>query len=141
MLEKTDEIDSKCTKIITALMQTNTLIEDKAVDVESHFDIEVRANRNSLQSDINEIKQMLRPVVQRGEISLMLKDVFKCKICHKIPNDGIAFAQCCGQIVGCTQCLNRWFEDEETCPLCRNDEGINKVIPFRGFDEVLKKII
>lgn len=145
-LETTNKIEAKCRDMATSLMTVNTLIEGKFLDFEIHFDEGVQASQSSIQKDLNDIKSLLsnanvgQDVNGQEGIVQALKTVLTCKICQRISKKEIAFIQCCGQIIGCCECINRWFEEEDTCPLCRNPEGVNKVIPFRGLDEVIEKI-
>ena len=49
------------------------------------------------------------------------------------------FLQCCGQITGCGQYVQTWFEENDICPLWRDANGVEKVIHFQGLGDVLKK--
>ena len=75
-----------------------------------------------------------------GKIIQKLRNLLKCKVCHHVARDGgIAFAQCCGQIVGCGPYVQAWYNENDTCLLYRNAEGAEKTIPFRELDEILPK--
>ena len=64
---------------------------------------------------------------------------FTCSICRDVIKTDIIVGGCCGAIIGCRECTDRWYEDSELCPRCRDIRGDDKRLHLRGFSEVLKK--
>ena len=54
----------------------------------------------------------------------ILRDAFKCQICHSIPaKPPLIITKCCKNILGCETCVNQWYSGPEamtkTCPICQ----------------------
>ena len=45
----------------------------------------------------------------------------ECKICKEIPTGSKVIVSCCGQLIGCRECLVRSLQENLSCPLCRAD--------------------
>lgn len=45
------------------------------------------------------------------------------------------FAKCCGQVVGCQDCVERWLNKHVTCPHCSSVQ--EDFFPLKGFEDVL----
>lgn len=74
----------------------------------------------------------------------LVRDAFKCQMCHSIPNPPLIVSKCCKQLLGCESCVNNWFGGPDamlkTCPLCREPRGRNETMLFRGFDDFVERV-
>ena len=78
----------------------------------------------------------------------VLRDTFKCQICHGVPvKPPVIVTKCCRNILGCQECVNTWYSGPEamtrTCPMCRAERGCNETMMLRrltDFMETIKKI-
>ena len=62
-------------------------------------------------------------------------------ICHSLTSGSVCIGNCCKQVLGCGDCLEQWFINNNSCPHCQADNsnvGTNKVLTT-VFDEVLEK--
>lgn len=72
----------------------------------------------------------------------MMRDSFKCKICHKTPpKPPLIASKCCKVLLGCEGCVNSWYSGADAltkaCPSCRHERGYNETMQIRGLDEFL----
>jgi len=135
LVAKADEILQKCS-------DNNLNMEDKCIDLAAQLDVEFNSSRDLFQREVKEIKEMFTDIKSENEVLMIVKECLTCKICHiNIPKEGeLMFAKCCCQVLGCSNCVARWLEEEDTCPLCRGDDGAQNMVSFHGLDEVLKKL-
>ena len=68
-----------------------------------------------------------------------LSDIFQCKFCTELSKPAIV-SMCCGQVVGCGQCVQHWLSEHDTCILCKADNFLNKQTHMKCFDELLIKL-
>ena len=76
--------------------------------------------------------------VQLGDV---INRIFKCMICHSLTRGPVCIGNCCKQVLGCGDCLEQWFVNNNSCPHCRADNGnvgANKVLTT-AFDDLLEK--
>ncbi|KXJ19376.1 uncharacterized protein LOC110254947 [Exaiptasia diaphana] len=66
---------------------------------------------------------------------------FSCTICREVIKTDIIVGECCGAIIGCRECTNIWYQENEMCPKCRDIRGDVKRLHLRGFSDVLKKAV
>ena len=71
---------------------------------------------STIGTKLDEVVKHLDSVDRRLRILDDLKKGFECCVC-KLTCLKPVVAPCCGRIVGCSRCLDRWKTDE-TCPLC-----------------------
>ena len=54
-------------------------------------------------------------------------------------------AKCCKNIVGCEECVNTWYNEEnamiKTCPLCRAERGYADTMRLNGLDTFVSNIL
>lgn len=88
---------------------------------------------------IDEILQALNNGVADVD-SAVFAESLKCTVCHIAPlNSQPAVATCCGRIVGCSDCIKRWHETKDKCPVCSKDGKANTVrIP--GMASILQQL-
>ena len=60
----------------------------------------------------------------------------KCVICMSIVNNRVV-SPCCGNIVGCQQCVDTWLEGHTTCPHCNLPVEIESRFLLHGFGSVI----
>ena len=75
----------------------------------------------------------------------MLRDTFKCHICHSIPaKPPLIITKCCKNMLGCETCVNQWYSGPDamtkTCPICRAERGCNETMLLRGLTEFLEHV-
>ena len=75
----------------------------------------------------------------------MLRDTFKCYICHSVPaKPPLIITKCCKNLLGCEACVNQWYSGSEaiskTCPICRAERGCNETMLLRGLTEFLENV-
>ena len=53
----------------------------------------------------------------------------------------ILLAKCCKSIIGCEECVNRWYSGPDaltkSCPRCRSERGYNETMRVLGLDDLL----
>ena len=73
----------------------------------------------------------------------IVRDSFKCKICHAVPiNPPVIMSKCCKTLIGCEPCINTLYSGPDAltkpCPCCRSERGYNETMVLRGIDEFLQ---
>ena len=63
------------------------------------------------------ISKQLDGIERRLHLFDNLKKSFECCICTSTCAEPVV-APCCGQIVGCSACTDRWLTNHARCPLC-----------------------
>ena len=54
-------------------------------------------------------------------------EIFLCPICMEVLNEAVHLVGCRHDFCEC--CLKKWFEQNQTCPLCRMNASINDMRP------------
>jgi len=75
----------------------------------------------------------------------ILRDAFKCQICHSIPaKPPLIITKCCKNILGCETCVNQWYSGPEamtkTCLICQAERGCNETKLLQGLTEFLEHV-
>ena len=87
---------------------------------------------------LEEVSEKIDKLTEVSEVNSLLyrsiKESFKCCICMKVSRP-INISGCCQRPIGCTSCVERWFEREERCPLCKNDDGREKRFVLKGVED------
>ena len=79
--------------------------------------------------------------IQNVQLGDVINRIFKCMICHSLSSGPVSIGNCCRQVLGCADCLEQWFINNNSCPHCRVDNanvGTNKILTT-AFDELLEK--
>ena len=76
----------------------------------------------------------------------VLRDTFKCQICHGVPvKPPVIVTKCCKNMLGRQACVDTWYSGTEamtkTCPICRAERGCNETMILRGLTEFIESIL
>ena len=76
----------------------------------------------------------------KKDVDLQLKnhvrEIFDCMICRQLSKSPISIATCCKQLLGCSECVERW--DRGTCPHCRSE--IYETVNVNIFGSILNRL-
>ena len=89
-------------------------------------------------SNIDQMRDQLSDVKEDSNIGQALRQAIKCKICTNIPPGNIIVGVCCGQVIGCTLCVDEWAKQESSCMLCRQAFVPLVLKGFSGVQQLLK---
>ena len=110
-----------------------------AANDDLHSDDEVPRPKRCCLSENTKIDKILRCVENmkmKTDLSDSISGIFECVICKDIMQRP-QFTPCCNRIVGCQQCINRWFEERDVCPHCSTATSITDYASVCGMDELL----
>jgi len=97
-----------------------------------------------LTGEVKSIRDTLNNILQKYTITRdwrqLLCEHFKCQICQGIITPPITVSTCCCTVLGCQECIARWYGGSEACPTCRSEQDENSTTTLRGFNELLDKI-
>ncbi|KAK0138709.1 hypothetical protein N1851_024755 [Merluccius polli] len=79
---------------------------------------------------IRHLTNLARPALQPA------KEAMKCLVCKAIISDPF-FATCCGSMVGCKICVERWCVNSDMCLKCRALDFSNNLHALRGLSPAL----
>lgn len=68
-----------------------------------------------IKDDIEELKSLTTDSTTNLPLGLQneICGSFKCTICHTLPiKPPIIVAKCCKSIIGCEDCINKWYGDK-----------------------------
>ena len=91
------------------------------------------------ETKLDKILHTIETFQKRADLSDIFLGVFECVIC-KDTMQRPQFSPCCRRVVGCQQCINRWFEEHNICPHCSTTSAKTNYVDVRGMDEVLAAI-
>jgi len=131
-----EELESKvCQKLSST--------DEKIQQLKDMISVQLGQFQNTVKADLLQIlslRDIMADSIRSDEIVELIRVVLTCQICQRVPNQGnIVLALCCGQLIGCGDCTQKWLMENETCPLCRGI-CIDKVVPFRSLDNVFAKL-
>ena len=144
-------ISNNQTDILKAIKDSDDSQKNTVVNFNNlHESIDTFANeitsglsqfKNSVQGDlmaISELKSMVADGFKTDEVVKEARELITCKLCTQVPNPGeLLVSGCCGQILGCGPCINRWLTEDANCHLCRKPP---QAFPFRGLDNLIMKL-
>ncbi|XP_057292813.1 uncharacterized protein LOC130636029 [Hydractinia symbiolongicarpus] len=89
------------------------------------------------------VDQDTREAAQRALSSVKIcekaKQSFECLICRGLSRSPVKMGSCCRRIIGCGECVDRWFLENQNCPHCRSNE-LDAIFETNNFDGVLAEI-
>ena len=65
-------------------------------------------------------------------------DSFKYLVCHLLSQSLVTVSACCRQVLGCSTCINQWFEQNNRCLHCRAENAQERRIKLNCFLNVLR---
>lgn len=111
----------------------------------------ISSKLNSLVEDVNHVKESLSAIfniTKHSKIPLglekVIRETFKCTIYLSVPVKVPIIAKCCKTILGCNECVNRWYSGPDSlnkpCPLCNDERGYSETMIWKGVDNFVKAI-
>lgn len=90
-------------------------------------------------SDADEsLMEKIDKLVERSQVKdVLIKSIlecFKCCVCLKISSKAMV-GNCCQRIIGGQDCVERWFDNEERCPLCKAENAKDNVFMLKEIGE------
>jgi len=74
------------------------------------------------------------------DVKSLVLSTFMCTLCRKVPAAVPAsVTTCCERIIGCASCVDKYYDEKTTCPLCDDQTGKEKCYEFRGLSHFLEK--
>ncbi|XP_065908512.1 uncharacterized protein [Dysidea avara] len=104
----------------------------------------------SLKDEVISVKETVSDAMSLTPESVLplglrriIRDTFKCQICHTIPvQPPVIVTKCCKNILGCQVCVDTWYSGPEamrkTCPMCRAERGCNETMILRGLSDFME---
>ena len=90
---------------------------------------------DSTHGRLDEVIKKLESIERKMSVFDDLRKAFECCIC-KFSCNTPTVAPCCGRVIGCSACVERWMSVESTCPLCRVNGTITQRFHLKGFEEL-----
>jgi hypothetical protein len=90
-----------------------------------------------VENKLNTISETLVSVDRNIKYLARLQLVFQCVICKNVASPAIV-SPCCGRIIGCEYCVERWMTSNTCCPFCKSESGISERFKLKGLDEILE---
>jgi len=75
----------------------------------------------------------------------IIKDTFKCRICHSTPMvPPVIVTKCCKNVLGCKTCVDTWYSGADAMsksyPVCRAERGQNETMIIRGLADFMEAV-
>ena len=126
---------------ITKVVSMVDDVRDDLFRTESKVD-DVKTTLETMKREIQDILHLDQASNVPMGLKHMVRNTFQCKICLGIPmSPPVVMAKCCKTIIGCEQCINRWYAVSEaltkSCPNCRVERGYSEIMILRGLDSFL----
>lgn len=104
--------------------------------------IEIKSDIAAIQEKTDTIMTLSKDLKIPLGLQRLLHEAFACQICAAIPmQPPILLAKCCKSIIGCEECVNRWYSGPDaltkSCPRCRSERGYNETMRVLGLDDLL----
>ena len=91
---------------------------------------------SSADRKLDKILLCVEGLKKNADLTNTISSAFECVICIDIMQRPL-FGPCCGRIVGCQQCISRWFEEHDSCPHCSTQCQETNYVSARGFEDAL----
>ena len=85
---------------------------------------------------LDKILDTVEAIKERNDVIEKISGLFECVVCREIVQRP-HFSPCCKRVVGCQQCVSRWFRDHNACPHCSTSGVIDNYTDLRGADDLL----
>ena len=111
------------------------------IDLTSSDDDTHQSKRSCLSSDdkLDRILEGVETLRKQSTFFAKLSAAFECVICKDVMHKP-QFSPCCKHVVGCEQCVSRWFYDHETCPHCSISVAAVNYSEMKGVDDLLSHV-
>ena len=116
-------------------------IHDQLHAITENFQVLSAEVRSKLQDNVVasvERGMVVDQSLQSTQVADVVNKVFKLLICHALMTSPISATICCKQVLGCGTCVESWFVNHDSCPLCKSDEIAT--IQFTSFSDLLEKV-
>ena len=94
------------------------------------------SKRRCIMNKLDQILDDVQALRQRGDVFYKISNIYECVIC-KDTMQKPQYGPCCKRVIGCCRCVQRWFEDHDTCPHCSSHGVTTMYTDVRGMDDVL----
>lgn len=99
------------------------------------FVAESKPSHLPVLEEISEKLDKLTETVEANNLSCRsITENFQCCICMKIAQP-LTVSGCCQRLLGCESCVERWFERDNRCPVCKNVDGRDKHFVLKGVED------
>ena len=85
------------------------------------------------------VMQRLDNIDKKLSFITELQRPFECIVCCSAISSPMV-VPCCQRIVECKQCVARWLESNDRCPLCSVPGRVREVMELKGIDDLLAVI-
>ena len=143
------------------------MIQEMVDNMEINIKLEVQATKDALKSEIQDANNIVSTMLTQMKSSLQLasrkldvldnltekvsdvkeenyvasslREILKCKVCTQVPFNTVIIGSCCGQILGCGNCIQKCASENSECILCKAKDFIQHIIELKGFQPILDK--
>lgn len=151
IVNKQEEILKKCQELNDKMMpeikaaQNGDQIDQLSTDLKAlHCDLSsaIKGHHQSEMFKISELKDLITDNVKGNQIVTAVRAMLTCQLCGKVPVPGsLVMGKCCGQILGCSECTQRWLLEDESCHLCRKaTDNESQVVFLKSCDHILEML-
>ena len=101
----------------------------------------VKSELEEVNSKIDQISNLTKDSPVPIGLKKLLKDAFKCKICHITPMvPPVIATKCCKSLLGCQECVDTWYATDpltKSCPACNAARGFVETLRLHGLDDFM----
>ena len=98
----------------------------------SEDELDIPVSKCQLDRILDEVQSLTRS----SDIVDKTISVYECVICKDIMQKP-QYVPCCKRVIGCSQCVQHWFDDHDTCPHCSVRGSTAAYINVHGMDDML----